>query len=216
MITMKYRIGEKVFKTKKSCEKYTREIIYELGCCEIDENHEYFSFFIDLLHNHHNFEEKKGVGVFCFIIQPNQLVRTRYEMSIKRKDESIVVFSWVSCCEFKTKPISHYLSQAMRRAIAHDVIAYKISEIIKCNNCESESENYENYHVDHDNVSFKTLMDNFLKTTSLTSPTSFDKCKGNLICFKSDDIIFEREWVTYHTNHRKYQILCRNCNLAKK
>jgi glutaredoxin-related protein len=213
---MKYFIGKKGFKTKKGCEKYTREIIYKLGLGEIDENHEYFTFFLDLLNNHNDFEEKNGVGVFCFIIQSNQLVRSRYEMSIKRKDGSSVVFSWVSCCEFKTKPISHYLSQAMRRAIADDVISYKRSEIIKCNNCGSESENYENYHVDHDDISFKTLMDNFLKTTKLTPPITFDKCKGNLTCFKSDDLIFKTEWVNYHTIHRQYQLLCRTCNLTKK
>lgn len=64
---MKYFIGKLGFKTKKDAKDYTTRIINSLGCCEINENNEYFTFFIDLINNHPDSENKKGNGIYCFL-----------------------------------------------------------------------------------------------------------------------------------------------------
>lgn len=137
-------------------------------------------------------------------------------MIVKRLDDSEIDFSWVLCCSFKERTYNDNLTRAMRTAIIFDVIDYKKCSLLKCNICQIEDQEYSNYHVDHDVVQFKTLMNNFLKITELILPSTFDSCERNLTCFKNEDITFKTEWVTYHTNHRKYQLLCRNCNLTKK
>ena len=41
---MLYKIGKLEFKTKGKCIEFTRQVIKSLGCCDIDENHEKFTF----------------------------------------------------------------------------------------------------------------------------------------------------------------------------
>ena len=39
-----YTIGNKIFKTKKECKTYSKNIINSLGSCEINKDHNYFNF----------------------------------------------------------------------------------------------------------------------------------------------------------------------------
>ena len=80
----KYYIGELEFKTKKECEDYTRNIINNLGCCIINKDHTHFSFFDKLIQNHPKCDDKKGIGIDYFYIQPNPLVSKYYQTMIKR------------------------------------------------------------------------------------------------------------------------------------
>ena len=56
----KYSTGNIVFKTKKTCEEYTRTKIKKLGCCIIHKEHvDYgYIFFENLLKNHHDYDKK--------------------------------------------------------------------------------------------------------------------------------------------------------------
>ena len=214
----KYYIGDIDFKTKKECENYTRSLIHYLGCCKIKKDHAHFSFFNNLIQNHPNCDDKKGIGVDYFRIQPNSLVRKYYETVIKRLDGSEIVFSWVYCCQFRERTVSGELVRAMREAIHLDTIQYKQQQCkLICTFCKTERERYENYHVDHDNPSFQTLKDTFLKLTEHQIPVSFGKCKiSKMTIFKDEDGDFENDWVEYHSKNCKFQILCRDCNLRKK
>ncbi len=84
----KYYIGDLEFKTKKECENYTRNIINDLGCCVIQKDHKHFSFFESLIQNHPEYEDKKGVGIDYFYIEPNPLIRKNYQMGIERLTEN--------------------------------------------------------------------------------------------------------------------------------
>ena len=162
----KYYIGELEFKTKKDCEKYTRNIINNLGCCIIKKEHSQYSFFDNLIKNHPECDEKKGVGIDYFYIKQNILNKKGYGMMIKRLDGSDIEFSWVLCCQFKERTASNNLIRAMREAIKFDTIGYKLKQNkLICNFCKNENELYENYHVDHHNPSFQTLKDNYLDIT---------------------------------------------------
>jgi hypothetical protein len=213
-----YHIGELVFKTKKECGDYTRTIINNLGCCIINKDHTSFNFFNNLIQNHPDYYDKKGVGIDYFYIQPNPLVNKYYQTMIKRIDGSETDFSWVYCCQFKERTTSDDLVRSMRTAIKNDIIQYKQSQNkLICNYCKTENELYENYHVDHHNPSFQILKDNFLQLSTKQIPTTFGDCQiYQLTIFKHEDQDFENDWVEYHNANCNFQILCRDCNLRKK
>lgn len=218
MTKQKYFIGDLGFKTKKECENYTRTIINGLGCCKIHKTHDKYSFFVSLLNNHPNCLTKIGSGIDYFYIQPNPLIEKYFQTMIKRTDGTNVDFSWVHCCQFKDKTDVDKLLRAMRYAIKDDIIRFKKQSQLKCVQCQSEDELYEDFHVDHDNPSFKTLKDNFLQATDKLIPTSFTDCnKYKLTMFTNDSNsnAFKKEWIEYHNNHCNLQILCRDCNLRK-
>ena len=212
----KYSIGEVIFNTKKECLNYTRNIINKLGCCIIDKNNPNFIFFNNLFKNHPNYNEKVGVGIDYIFIQHNYLNRKTYETMIKRLDGSEIDISWVYCCNFKERTVENDLKKAMRQAVKDITIYFKEHNQLICNFCKTENEPYENYHTDHHNPSFITLINNFLQSTSLPIPSSFADCKkSNTTIFKDDDEDFKNEWILYHNSNCKLQILCKNCNLKK-
>jgi hypothetical protein len=218
MMKQKYHIGDLQFKTKKECENYTRKIIYDLGCCIINKTHPHFNFFDNLLQNHPECDDKIGIGIDYFYIQPNPLVKKYYQTMITRLDGSEIDFSWVYCCQFKERTTTDYLLMSMREAIKNDTIQYKLQQRkLICAFCKTENERYENYHVDHHNPSFKTLKDDFLRLTKKQIPSSFEDCKiYKLTIFKDEDEDFKKSWVNYHNTYCNFQILCRDCNLRKK
>ena len=211
----KYFIGDREFKTKKSCEEFTRTIIIKLGCCTINKRHTEFNFFNNLIENHPESDLKKGVGIDYFFIIHNPLSPKSYQTMIKRIDGSETDFSWVYCCKFKERTIADYLKMALRTAIKDEVMAFrkKQSKII-CNYCKTETA--ETYHVDHETPTFQMLADNFLKLTTTPLPTDFEDCKiYNFTLFKYEDEHFKNEWIRYHNENSKLQILCQTCNLRK-
>lgn len=215
-MNQKYYIGELEFKTKKECYNYTRNIINNLGCCNINKDHIYFCFFLNLIQNHPEYDDKKGIGIDYFYIQSNLLNKKYYQTMIKRLDGSEIDFSWVYCCQFKERTMSDDLTRAMREAIKYDTIKYKKKQDkLICNFCKTENELYENYHVDHHNPSFQILKDNFLQLTKYQIPDSFGDC-NYLTIFLDKDEKFKNDWNDYHNKNCKFQILCRDCNLRKK
>ena len=218
----KYYIGNLEFKTKKSCEDYTRNIINNLGCCVVDKSHEKYPFFCNLLNNHPKCIEKIGSGIDSFRIQSTALNKKAHETIIKRTDNSEIDFSWVYCCKFKERTVIHDLCRAMRHAIKDDIARFKRRSILKCVYCgieyggtKNETKTY--YHADHDNPSFEKLTNNFLQTTVKSIPTIFGGCPDtNMTIFEDKDEDFKKEWVEYHAINCNLQILCKPCNLRKK
>lgn len=86
-----------------------------------------------------------------------------------------------------------------------------------CMNCKTVNESCNNFHVDHDNPSFKNLRDNFLEVNFKEIPKTFIDCdlyKSKI--FKKEDEDFKNKWINYHNNNCNLQILCKKCNLSKK
>ena len=216
LVDRKYVIGDKSFKTKKS-ENYVRETIDSLGCCKIDNTHPNYSFFVGLLNNHPKCGEKIGNGIDSFYIKHNAMNRKSYETVVKRNDGTEDVFSWVQCCRFKGKTMNEYLMDAMRTAVSDSIIKYKKEHKLVCSLCGDENESVGNYHVDHDNPSFRTLRDNFMSITKTKVPSMFTECPvRHLTVFHRNDDDFRREWTDYHNANCNLQILCKKCNLHKR
>ena len=226
-----YTIGNKIFKTKKECYSYTKNIINSLGSCEINKDHNYFIFFCDLLKNHTEYDEKVGCGIDRFCIIKNKLNPNFYGMELHRLDNTKINFSWVHCCEFKKRSYDWHLSSAMRSSIMKTIINFKTKNKLECSMCKI-SDHDTIYHVDHI-IPFINLKNDFLKTTKLTlpearrslatvstpegiEPISFSTCSNTGLCvFGDDDSGFKNDWISYHDENCKLQILCRSCNILK-
>ena len=98
-----YNIGNNRFNTQKECKAFTRNVINQLGCCIINHNNDNFEFFINLLRNHPDYEEKKGSGIAYFEIVQHPWLPIYYQTMIRRIDGDYVDFSWNLCCEFKPR-----------------------------------------------------------------------------------------------------------------
>jgi hypothetical protein len=215
---MKYFIGEIGFKTKKDCYNYVKNIIINLGCCDIDKNNNNYSFFYNVLKNHPEFEIKLGCGAEFFRIQLDYF--NNYQICLYRPDNTNEIFSWVQCCNFKGKSIKELLISSMRYTIKDDMINFKTKEFEKlnklvCNQCNIDNLIYHDYHVDH-LIKFKDISTEFLKITSLKIPVEFTSCnQTQMTCFTDKNIDFNNDWYNYHQKKCSLRILCKNCNLTR-
>jgi hypothetical protein len=212
-----YFIGDIEFFNKKDCVEYVRGYISELGCCVVDINHSAFKFFMDLLRNHENYDDKIRDGVQFFYIEKNKLNKVAYQTGLKTLNGNNVVFSWLHCCELKrtnkVKEQRNNLIKAMRESVSGFIMEFKRNSTLEC--CECGINDIEAiYHVDHKNPSFKVLSTTYLDTHQ-THPTEFASNKLNQVKFRDSDIYFKNEWVAYHNNNCELEILCASCNLRK-
>lgn len=219
----KYYIGSTGFTSQESYKKYAKTIIKSLGYCIIHRDHNKYDFFCNLINNHPYKEEKIGVGIKYFSINPNPYQINSFHLTIMREDDTEIDFSYDP---FKKRT----LSDLMRYAIKDITIEYKRSmatqgvalesqirgadkrnqQKLICNLCQIENLSYSEYHTDHNKVPFSKLRDNFLQITNQPTPTNFDEW-----IFNEEDIIFKNEWINYHNNNCDFQILCKICNLKK-
>ena len=171
---MKYSIGDKEFKTKKESLTYARKLINDLGECIINNEHEHYKYFNDLLNNHDEIIEKIGVGIKYIFIKRN-FIYGRYVLNtmIKRIDDSEIDFSWFKCSQFNTctpeKKEKINLIRAMRTGIKKQIIKFKNKSELICVQCDDDSQPYNNYHVDHDIIEFKELTEIFLNKTTVVN-----------------------------------------------
>jgi len=209
---MKYNIGALLFTTKKECEQYVRNKLYLLGCCHIDINHIDWVFFNDLIKNHPEYLEKKGVGVEYFEI--SQTISS-YALNIRRVDNSYIDISWIYCC-FKYRPEKQSLLDAMRFAIYPSIRLFRNSnDILQCQLCGINDINA-TYEIDHDNPSFLTLSTDFIASNNDFPSLFDDHQRFHNAIFKKENADYERHWILYHNTNCNLQVLCKKCNRRKK
>ena len=209
-----YRLGKLTFKTKKACEDYVRDVLFELGCVSVGDGHPKWSFLNDLINNHPDKAFKIGAGIDYFWIKKNEIGKG-YATMIKRTDGSVADFSWRYCCEFKRRLVAEDITRAMRTAITNDINEFKTSFGYKftCALCKRQGTNSHEFHADHIHP-FCHIKTEFLSN----EPVHPTRCADTLVGathFHADDTEFEQRWVRFHKNKAQLQILCARCNLSK-
>ena len=214
-------IGTQKFITIKECEQYVRD---KIGTepRKIRRDNEQFYVFKQLLKNHSEYKDKKGVGInyFEFIINPTN--KKAMHGTIIRKNGTTVDFSWLGCCRNnRTKLTDNTLSIVMRQAIKKDTIEFKKKQpTLICSLCNIKELSYSDYHVDHNYPPFRDIRKEFLELQKISPvapiPTTFSICpKSKCPIFNDADEYFERCWYEFHQLNANYQILCSTCNLKK-
>ena len=185
MSLYKYIIGDKSFKTKQECYKYTSQLVNKLKDNEIYEGNEYFNYFYCLLQQHTEKEKKIGCGIKGFTIKKHSTYNHN-QLFLIRKDNVLINFSFVHCCKFNFKyPEKDYLIKAMRSAIDEQIFEFKNKNKKECFLCKVNDINIK-YHVDHYEPSFKILSENFILKHQ-TYPTKFSKNDLYRIEFNDED-----------------------------
>ena len=109
-----YRIGERVFNTKKASYEYCKETLYTLlyegvnqgdyGEVYQSRGDSYFDYFVDLVNVHPYKTEIIGTGISGFKIQLNEY--RHITLTVLRSDNTSKEISWVRTCKFTHKPYS--------------------------------------------------------------------------------------------------------------
>lgn len=108
----------------------------------------------------------------------------------------------------REKQIRKKVLSALREAIENDLRCFLHSQKKVCAHCES----VENLTVDHQNPTFETIVNTFLKSHPIESIVLLET-RGHSGLLADADLI--AEWLAYHRALATLQILCRRCNSAK-
>lgn len=202
-------IGNLTFKTKKECEEYTRNYIKKLGCCIIKPDNIHFKFFYDLLNNHSEYIEKKGIGIKYFSIIKNIINKNAFHINIIRLDNTSVPFSWIFAC--KNNNIN-LLNRALRESISKFIIDFRLNSNLICKKCKTTKGDFEIDHI----INFCDLKQSFLNEYNGKIPDSFKHCKKTYnTIFKESDKDFKDAWFKYHKDNCILQVLCVDCHKQK-
>lgn len=164
-----------------------------------------------------------------FIIQPNPITRNNgLHTEVKRHDGSVVSFSWRDCSMRSPENTQKQnLKCAMRVAIENQVRQFRANrenlragKPLICELCDVSSPSTF-YHVDHDNPSFKELVDEVFEVYSEgeISRLKFGQNETTKQIIFDDTctftVAFKEVWEDHHRENANLQILCRSCNLRK-
>lgn len=201
------------FKTKTTAATYVKNFINNLKPGDYQPETEEYKFIFDVLKNHSNFINKQGPGILFFNVED---LKKGKHISFMRIDGSFDDFSYNHCCEFRPqgwKESSRIgLSSALRISISPQINNYraKVANCHRCFYCNSTDE----LQVDHI-YPFSKLIDDFLKITEHTTPNEFINAYHGKYLFKEEDKQFEKDFINFHLENAKYQILCNKCNSKK-
>lgn len=212
---VKVEFMDKIFNTKKSFEKYIRNIIYnEIGVCDDIKNiyPEKYEILLNLLKRHPNYSYKtRKMNNLKFIIDPLNKRGLKLIVVRNNDEESI---SWTTAIRGKNKSSKILFCESLRVAIEGQIKEFKKNKLKFCEICGCGGE----IHVDHIKH-FSELVCNFLiqmKKEHQKIHKYFIKTKDGTdrVCLKNKK--FEKKWIDFHKKNATLRILCRNCNLKRK
>lgn len=214
------KIGEYSFNTQVKAKVFMRSKMNELGSGTIiDDNHQDWEFFQDLIKGHHQWIEKIGVGVVKFEIRKNKKYPKNLEIWIVRIDRSEEDISWYKCIEeTPTSPIKN-LSSAMREAINSQIKDFRDANYIKnmpCFLCTRTIEDEGSLNIDHYDPTFLSLFHSFTQNNT-PWPVIFDDClDSRSAAFRAEDEQFKKRWSEYHKEHAVLKCVHSTCNFKRK
>lgn len=205
-----YEVYDKTFKSKKDMANYVRKMLYEIGTTQSVKsiNIHFYEFLVSLFQRHPRAETKLN-NIDDIVIKKD--VFGNMATDIVRVDGTNCDISWVKCCDGRTSTYEEKLNDAMREAIVPYILTFKSQCHDICNMCQKKACKYE---IDHCNIPFHQLKNNFMMmfpnnfTTSIASHTITNR---NIL---TDDV-FKEKWINYHNENATLQQLCIPCHKAK-
>jgi len=213
-------IGDKIFNTQTECENYARTILTELGITNSVKlkNAEYF-IFLSLLCKRHPHYEDKLQRFIDFQIYRDALNKRGLALNIVNNDGSTTEISWRICVSGKCKPTKTLFNSALRQCISPQIMHFKeLSDLSYCRECNCTLIG-KTPHVDHHEIQFIQLVENFLKINkeTITIPTEYNKKEITFeTLFANKDAWIGELFKTYHLENASLRILCETCNLTRE
>ena len=211
-------IGNKIFKTQTECEKYTRTILTELGITNSvkNKNEEYFNFLFLLCKRHPNYIDKLNKFI-DFQIYQDYMNKQGLALNIINNDNTKTEISWKICVTGIGKSSKTLFNSALRQCISYQIKDFKdISDLSYCRICNCSLDN-KILHIDHHEIQFIKLVEDFIELNQLIIPTKYNKKDITFEpLFKDEDIWIGNLFKSYHLQHASLRILCSTCNLTRE
>ena len=214
-----YVVMGETFQTKSTLEERIRNILH----CYRDGqslSQADFSFMLEVLRWHPDYELKKGVGIKSIITKTNPFYRNTRCFWIIRQDGSDTDFSYLEC--LKGTPHEHKFINACRVAVEPYTQKFKREFFENLNGeqaiCPLTGEPlfFIGSHVDHQAPrTFQQLVKEFVShyNIDISQVEINTSAVDNTFQDTFADEKTEKLWVDYHNTHAELRIISRNANL---
>jgi hypothetical protein len=217
-------LGHRSFRTQKEAQEYFRgEIAKRVVGAVITSDEEFFQDVRALIERHSERDQKVGVGIDAFIVK---LDETKNKMLwLRRTDGSSTDFSYLKCISGRGMTLYSEFTKAARVAIRPDIDECRDAYFRQHGNsdgqapCEQTGELMAvgDCHVDHFPISFKDLVDQFLKQTGIVPSREILSAPADRQTFTS--FTCEKtaaHFVQYHRENAKLMVVHKQVNLTRK
>lgn len=230
---MRYFIGTDEFFTKKSAKEMVHERIKGMSCGFYSIDSIDGQFLFSVLENHSEVDEKIGVGISGFEVNPaldpalHKSGKGKH-ICLIRVDGTTEDFSYNHCLTFPLKGKKEFGIRELKCAL-RESITPQIKQFIEddngrdiplqyqhCPECGLLFEEDNPYHVDHI-IPFSKLVEDFMTNdgAKYKIPNSYARTLTRRWVFKPSDKCLEEDFLKYHAKNARYQFLCRMCNISK-
>lgn len=211
---MKVVVGGIAFPSKEALRREVkRRLSYLISEKEVMPAHESYTFLLDLIKRHPRYDEKAEGGIRGFVVGINPW-SPGYTLNLVRPDGQHMDISWRTCVTgLDTPPMANLLC-AMREAITAQIFQFRDSIVYpytcpKCGQPTSCSEEIDIHHL----TPFRRLADDFMASTRIPLPTTFDDGANNRACFNAEASDFANDWKMYHEWTAELEALCTLCHI---
>tara|TARA_R110001606_G_scaffold390459_1_gene557436 strand:+ start:101 stop:754 length:654 start_codon:yes stop_codon:yes gene_type:complete len=198
--------------------------LQKLGVGKVYKSNEDYKFLKEILKRHPKYKNKIGAGIKHLRVKMTHIDNTKYELQVARKDKisnitEYVSFDWETLAKGYIPKEKDQVRQACREAIWTQCHDFKLNsqnddDTWTCNNCNKICYTTKEIQTDH-LYPFSFIVNDF-KNTRPYIPKEFDKhSESNETRFRNNDFVFKNDFIEYHQEHAKYQMLCKSCNGIK-
>jgi hypothetical protein len=210
----KIELAGMTFKFKKDLKEYTQNLIKQKGLCTINNTDKDFTFFVDLFFRKPYNKIYLG-KVKAFKIDRNPITLKIGHMFWIDYYDKEQTFSWNKCIDERDGDTYNFkLSSACRVSINEQREECWYSND-KCNKCSKSKINRE-FDIDHDNINFSHIVEEFDSNWKGKKPTKFKKepttCQ---YIFSDEDKLYKDEFQKFHKLKANLQLLCKECHADK-
>jgi len=204
-----------VYKTKSSKTKKFREILHKYNTGDIVNQND-LEILMFLFSFHPSWEFKKGVG-----LKNIQIIKDRWHKKafiINRIDNSHTDISIVVAANGSTGSLKTKICAACRKCIEQEI--YKFKDTLDWNNIKcpftGEQLTKSNTHIDHYDLTFKELFEEWLKTQD------FNFLVSNLNDSRPDNVVYDEftsnkinnDFINFHNSHTHLRAVSKIANLS--
>jgi len=201
-----------------------QNILYSFANKTIVKDTTEYDLLYQTIQNHPEKDEKIGVGVDYFFVQPSKWNRKQFNFMIKRIDGSQVDFSYISCLK-KDKTIKNHWNQIFREIIkpqtddfrekAFEKVGIKDKFVCSQTNLKFSKRNA---HVDHVYpLTFDSIYKEFISVNNLDlTKLKLTEDTGTSEIVKLVDTNLRQKFYDFHAERCVLRIVCSSANLQAK
>lgn len=212
VVSLKYLIGAREYKTKKAAQEAIREVLYRYSPGETVSRPEDQEFLADLILNHPDPASKIGVGIARFEVRDNW---GTHGFWVIRTDGSETDFSFVKCLHPPTKQQTVHV--ALRRAVMDQMMQFREAALRNgpavCP-VTGQPIDDSSAHVDHYDPTFFELADSYVAARGGYNAFRVLETADGVFGRRLADPVAAAAWQEYHRANAKLRLVSKKANLS--